>query len=92
MPRTKAYSAEARILKICELHSAETYINLPGGKDLYNEEIFRKSDINLKFIQAKPIPYKQNTKYFVPNLSILDALMYNDKETVVKMLTEFSYI
>lgn len=76
-----------RILDICKIENATQYWNLPGGKDLYSHEIFKKNGIELKFIDSKTIPYQQITSEFQPNLSIIDALMFNDPKTVKKMIS-----
>lgn len=68
---------QERIIDICLKEKAETYLNAEGGHHLYDEEKFKESNINLKFIKPSLIPYKQMQDEFIPSLSILDILMFN---------------
>ena len=63
-----------KIIPLCRLYSADVYINPIGGTDLYKKEDFIEHNIELKFIKAIPIEYKQLKIPFHPNLSILDLL------------------
>lgn len=83
---------EYRIYDQCEKFQAEIYVNAIGGKDLYNPEEFKKRGITLKFLKTKPIEYKQFNHPFVPNLSILDVIMFNSREEVIKMLDSYELI
>ena len=76
-----------RVLDICKKEKSSQYWNLPGGKDLYSPEIFKNEGIELKFIDVAITPYQQIVPEFQPGLSILDVLMFNDKETVRKMIS-----
>lgn len=84
--------AEDRIVEICKKLDTKTYINLPGGKDLYHGERFEEVGIKLKFIQPnlENIIYPQFDKDFVANLSFLDIIMFNDKEKVKNFLNDYS--
>jgi hypothetical protein len=71
----KHLSGQARIIDICEREGATTYINPQGGQTLYDTDSFRNAGIELHYIVMRPVPYKQRVDGFVPNLSIIDALM-----------------
>jgi hypothetical protein len=71
-----------KVLALCRAVGAATYVNAIGGIELYSSEVFREQGIDLKFIQAKPFEYAQSGNTFVPNLSIIDVLMFNPLETV----------
>jgi hypothetical protein len=75
--------AEEKVLDICEAIGAKEYWNLPGGKNLYDEKRFEKAGIRLRFSEAPPLRYACNGYEYIPNLSILDVLMWN-KANVVK--------
>lgn len=55
---------EERIIKMVQYFKGDTYLNLPGGKKLYNKKNFKKNGINLIFLDD------QNEK----KSSILDTL------------------
>jgi len=84
--------SEEKVLAICENLGAETYINAIGGHNLYSQKKFSNYDIGLKFIQTNAIGYKQLNNDFVPGLSILDVIMFNDKEKIIAMLGRYELI
>lgn len=45
---------QSRIIEICKNIGASTYINLPGGKDLYNSSSFSQEGIELEFLDQCP--------------------------------------
>jgi hypothetical protein len=78
-------SAE-RVQAICKSLGADTYINPVGGMELYSKEDFARQGIDLKFLKALPFEYQQSGNPFVPWLSILDVLMFNNTKTVREMI------
>lgn len=76
-------------LKISEKLGAEEYINPYGGRDFFNPEKYREKGIKLKFLNPKNIQYDQKSNDFIPNLSMIDVLMWNSKEEITNMLYEF---
>jgi hypothetical protein len=81
-----------RIIEICKNLKAEEYINPIGGLNLYSKEEFRLQGIDLSFIKTGNIRYSQFGNDFVPNLSIIDVLMFNSIEEVKKMLIDYSLV
>lgn len=77
---------QERILDICQREKADTYINLPGGRALYEWVVFFEQGVDLRFLQPGKVHYNQFHCNFVPNLSILDVLMFNERETVRELL------
>jgi hypothetical protein len=84
--------AEYKVLAICKATEADVYINSIGGVELYNKEEFKSNSVDLHFIKSKNIEYKQFGNPFVPWLSIIDVIMFNDKEAVERMLGEYELI
>lgn len=74
--------SEERVKAICKQLGASVYINPIGGVDLYSKKKFSESGIELNFLQATNVVYRQFDNEFVPWLSILDVLMFNNKEAV----------
>lgn len=78
----------ARVLDICRQESATSYVNLPGGRDLYAEEDFLKAGIHLEFVSVRMPVYRQSIAGFHPGLSIIDVLMFNSPQQVVAMMAD----
>lgn len=81
---------QSRLIEIAKNEDATIYINSIGGKALYNKKVFDIAGVQLKFLETKSINYSQNDSSFVPWLSIIDIIMYNNIEQVNKMLLEYS--
>jgi len=81
-----------KVLAICEELGATHYINVPGGKSLYDREAFAGRGMQLSFIQPKAVAYRQFGNEFTPNLSIIDVMMFNDKEQCAKLLEEYELV
>jgi hypothetical protein len=81
-----------RILDICKQEKARRYINPIGGMELYEKEKFEKEGVQLNFIQSMASPYSQFKNAFVPWLSIIDILMFNDRDFINKLLKEFELL
>lgn len=74
--RLTVYSRRVvRILEICRQEGANTFVNAIGGTSLYDKGEFRANGVDLYFVETQPFTYPQRTSKFVPDLSIIDALM-----------------
>lgn len=82
---------EARLLDLCHRFDATHYINPIGGKVIYERETFENEGVYLEFLEMQPIVYRQFGGEFVPNLSIIDVLMFNSKTRVRELLGTFSF-
>ena len=78
-----------RIFLVCRHEHAQSYINLPGGANLYSKEIFKKNSISLSFIRRKEFSYGQFSKTFVPDLSIIDVLMHKGLKGTRELLENY---
>lgn len=85
-------SSQNRVLDICKKEKATVYINSIGGYELYSEKDFLNENITLNFIKPKATCYDQYNSKFVPNLSIIDVLMFNDIDTIKGFLTNYELI
>jgi hypothetical protein len=79
--------AEKKVKAICKAMNATEYLNPIGGFDLYQKDDFRREGIELYFIKSGDIIYKQFDHPFVPQLSIIDVMMFNSKDEIRKYLT-----
>lgn len=93
LPIEHQLKSEEKVLEICKNRQAQTYINPIGGLTLYSHAIFKQNQIKLQFIKSNLIQYHQFNKEFVPWLSIIDVLMFNDIDKVKQIInTEFQLI
>ena len=86
---TSYLKASERILKLCEINEASSYINAAGGKKLYSKEEFQKKGIKLHFIQSHFFRYKQLAEEFLPGMSIIDLMMFNSPEFLKEQLDNY---
>lgn len=90
--KDNSLKGEDKILSICELLHAKTYINAIGGMKLYEKEKFRQHGIDLRFLRMDEIEYRQFGEDFVPNLSVIDVVMFNTKEQIKDMLSKYTLL
>ena len=90
--RNSEMKREARILDICRLENATHYINPQGGISLYDKEHFAANNVRLSFLKTGLVPYPQYKEPFVPGLSILDVLMFNDIQQTHNLLDQFELV
>ncbi len=84
--------AAHKILDICKKEGAKEYINPIGGIDLYDESFFRHEGITIHFLKPGNINYKHFNNNFIPNLSIIDVLMFNSVSAVQGLLSHYSMV
>jgi hypothetical protein len=80
---------ERRVIDICSRLGATAYVNPIGGRTLYSGESFASNGIDLCFLSCEAPPYPQFGSIFVPALSIIDVLMFNDIPAIGRMLREY---
>ena len=78
-------NGQEKILNICKALGATTYINLPGGRALYDPEWFYKNGVSIEFIEPLNFSYSQLGSQFVRDLSIIDPLMFLGKERLTSL-------
>ncbi len=86
------FKNQFRIIDICRKENASLYINPVGGTELYSRDLFRKNEIEIKFLKSKPAVYKQFDDNFIDSLSVIDVLMFNSKENVKELLNEYELL
>ncbi|MCK4244243.1 MAG: WbqC family protein [Candidatus Omnitrophica bacterium] len=71
-----------RLVEICKVLGADTYLSGQGAKDYLDLEKFKRAKIEVIFQEfAHPI-YRQNYQGFEPNLSIIDLLFNEGKKSL----------
>jgi len=84
--------SQNRVLWICHNLSAQKYINAIGGQSLYSKNDFENEGIELNFIQSRDIKYPQFCEIYVPNLSIIDVLMFQSPAEINILLNNYHLI
>lgn len=87
--KNSTLKGQNKILHICKLLETSSYVNTIAGETLYNKDDFEKQNIELKFLKSKTQGYPQFKNEFVPNLSILDVMMFNSIEEIRQMLDNY---
>jgi len=85
----KKLSGEKKIININQVMGSSIYINSSGGEALYHKETFLEKGIELKFLKRSNFSYKQFNNSFIPDLSIIDLLMFSSMESVRKTLEKY---
>ena len=81
------------IRRVCELLGHSTFTSSINGNKYYDKESFRKMGINLEFlVRDEDICYKQRCDKFVPDLSIIDAMMYCSREELHGMIDRYHFV
>jgi len=81
--------SQDKVIEICKLLNGDRYINAIGGKKLYSKEDFSQNGLELYFLDTKEVQYDQFENEFVPFLSIVDILMFNNPDEVNNMLKNY---
>lgn len=74
---TTSLKGQDRVLAICKALEVTEYVNPIGGLNLYQALAFRTNGIALQFMRRTEVSYAQFSHPFVPDLSILDTMMFN---------------
>ena len=88
----KSLIRQFRIYEVCKYLGGTEYINAIGGTELYDFEEFRENGIDLAFLKTGDITYPQFGGEFVPNLSIIDVMMFNSVPEIQNMLNQYTLI
>jgi hypothetical protein len=84
--------SDERVMAICKERGADVYINPIGGVELYDKKIFQKNNLELQFQKSNNIIYSQFNNEFIPWLSIIDVMMFNNKEDIQLKLKSFTIL
>lgn len=90
--KNEKLKCQDKVIDMVKMLGGDVYINSIGGINLYSKEVFKKEGIELYFIKTHDFTYKQYGDDFIPNLSIIDLLMFNSKIEVKNLLDEYDLI
>ncbi|MBP3397652.1 MAG: WbqC family protein [Alphaproteobacteria bacterium] len=81
-------------LNICKALKYAEYWNPPGGMDFFDAKKYE--DAGIKLVFQKPIlefySQRRGPENFIPGLSIIDVMMFNDVPTINQMLNNYELI
>ncbi|KZW95457.1 WbqC family protein [Aeromonas veronii] len=81
-----------RLIEMTKLFDDSVYVNSIGGQALYDKGYFYTRGVELKFMKMKSLQYSQAKGEFIPNLSMIDVLMWNSKEKVKQILEQYELL
>ncbi|NQY54072.1 MAG: WbqC family protein, partial [Campylobacteraceae bacterium] len=84
--------SQEKVIAISKKLNTKEYINPIGGKELYDIDTFKKEKIKLSFLESNVPKYKQFNTEFISYLSIIDIMMFNNKDQIKEMLNDFTLI
>ena len=88
IPIDHQLKSDEKVIAICKAQNANLYINPIGGVELYNKDNFKKEGLELLFHKANQFTYPQFKNDFIPWLSILDVLMFNNLEDIKNLINK----
>jgi hypothetical protein len=80
------------IMDICNKLQGDTYINSHGGIELYEASEFLKNEIVLLFSKQMNFLYSNSMGQTNSSLSILDTLMWANKNLLIEKLYEIDFV
>lgn len=92
LEKDNSLKGQDKVIEVCKKLEATEYYNAIGGQELYSFSVFEENGILLKFLKSNAVVYKQYNDEFLPNLSILDVMMFNSKEQIQKYLQDYTLI
>lgn len=81
-----------RLIEITKSFEDSVYVNSIGGQALYDKDYFDARGVELKFLKMKLVQYSQAEDEFIPNLSMIDVLMWCEPTFVKKLLNEYVFL
>ena len=79
--------------RICKTLGITDYVNPIGGTEFYDKEDWAQRGLTLSSLHHRDtISYPQFGGEFVPDLSIIDMLMFCSKEEIQQILNEYDIL
>lgn len=90
--KNNALKGQDKVIEICKVLGADEYLNAIGGQALYAYEDFLSCNVKLRFFKTGTVEYKQFNNEFIPNLSIIDVMMFNSVEEINVLLNQYELL
>lgn len=88
VPGNAELSRDERIYDFCRHFGADEYVNAIGGMELYSFDAFRRHGLRLGFLKSDIRPLRLPGVDFVPELSVIDAVMNLSREQLRDVLDQ----
>ena len=75
-------------LRIAQAVSADSYLNASGGAELFDPDLYRSEGVSLSFHKHIGLTYDTGPFDFVPDLSIIDAMMWVGRDKLREIVHE----
>ncbi|MGI6161644.1 MAG: WbqC family protein [Christensenellales bacterium] len=94
IPKDNELKGRYRLYDIFKALDTTEYYNAINGMSLYAEhsDEFSERGVALRFLEMLPVEYPQLRNEFVPNLSIIDIMMFNSKEQCSELLNQYKLL
>ena len=92
LEKDNSLRGQDKVLAICKLMEADEYYNAIGGRELYSFEAFRAENVKLSFLKPGKVVYSQLRSEFIPDLSIIDVMMFNSRDSINDMLNNYELV
>lgn len=90
--KDNSLKGQDKVISICKILGADQYYNAIGGQKLYCYQDFAQQGIKLRFLKSLEVTYPQFGGEFVPNLSIIDVMMFCSIEKIRSLLMQYELI
>jgi ribosomal protein S18 acetylase RimI-like enzyme len=77
-----------RLIAICKRLGYRHYVNASNGRALYDRESFMREGIDLSFVKSSAVQYPQFGGAFIPDLSIIDVMMFNSPAQIRELIMQ----
>jgi WbqC-like protein len=91
LPKNDSLVGQERVIEICRTLSATHYVNLIGGRQLYDSDDFSRAGLKLGFLEPAVLCSADPSDSAMP-LSILDDLMHKEQEILIKDLKDYKIV
>ena len=82
-----------KVERICKTLDITDYVNPIGGTAFYSKDDWARRGLKLNFLHRRDsIRYEQFDGEFVPDLSIIDMLMFCSKKEIQQILNEYDIV
>ena len=75
--------ANEKLINLCKYFNTSSFIVKPGTENYHPKVLFEKNNIDFKFYSNKIKSYNQNSKIFLPGLSIIDYIANNGNSLTI---------